>query len=54
MNGVQSGNKTKLNMQMFFKIAAERNRTIEKFGAKEGLNQTINKLVEYIAKGITL
>ncbi len=50
----EQDNKTKLNMQMHFDTAEERDRTIEKFGAKEGLNQTINKLAAYITKGLTL
>lgn len=42
--------KTRLSMQMLFKTAAERDRTIEKFGALEGQNQTLACLEEYLAK----
>jgi uncharacterized protein YndB with AHSA1/START domain len=42
--------RTKLTMQMLFPTAAERDRTIEKFGALEGQKQTLNRLEKYLAK----
>ena len=46
----EEGNKTRLNMQMLFESAAERENTVKKFGAVEGLNQTLGKLQEHLAK----
>jgi len=43
------GDKTKLSMQMLFKSAAEREQVVEKYGAVEGLNQTLERLKEYLA-----
>ncbi|HEV8591003.1 MAG TPA: SRPBCC family protein [Pyrinomonadaceae bacterium] len=45
---VETDDKTKLSMQMLFPTAEERDRTIEKFGAIEGLNQTLGRLTEYL------
>jgi uncharacterized protein YndB with AHSA1/START domain len=42
--------KTKLSMQMLFLTQEERDRTIEKYGAIEGLNQTLGRLEECLAK----
>jgi uncharacterized protein YndB with AHSA1/START domain len=42
--------KTKLSMQMLFPTKEERDRTAEKFGAVEGLNQTLGRLEEYLAQ----
>jgi uncharacterized protein YndB with AHSA1/START domain len=42
--------KTKLSMQMLFPTQEERDRTVEKFGAIEGLKQTLGRLEEYLAK----
>jgi uncharacterized protein YndB with AHSA1/START domain len=42
--------RTRLSMRMLFPTAAERDRTIEKFGALEGQKQTLNRLEEYLAK----
>ncbi len=42
--------KTKLSMQMLFKTAAEREQVVEKYNAVEGLNQTLGRLEEYLAK----
>jgi uncharacterized protein YndB with AHSA1/START domain len=50
VNFVQEGHKTRLTMQMLFKSAAERNQVVEKYSAVEGLNQTLDKLGEYLAK----
>jgi uncharacterized protein YndB with AHSA1/START domain len=46
----ESGNKTKLSMTALFPTVAERNRTVEKFGAIEGMKQTMGRLEEYLAK----
>ena len=43
-------NKTRLTMQMLFESTAERDNTVEKFGAVEGLNQTLGRLQEHLAK----
>jgi uncharacterized protein YndB with AHSA1/START domain len=45
---IETDDKTKLSMQMLFPTAEERDRTIEKFGAIEGLNQTLGRLTEYL------
>jgi hypothetical protein len=37
-------------MQMLFESAAERDNSVRKFGAVEGLNQALGKLQEYLAK----
>lgn len=37
-------------MQMIFESATERHNTVKKFGAVEGLKQTIRKLQEHLAK----
>ena len=42
--------KTKLTMQSLFSTAEERNRTIEVFNAVEGMNQTLERLKEYLPK----
>ncbi len=46
----EQGDKTKLTMQMLFKSAEERNAVVEKYNAVEGLNQTLSKLGDYLAK----
>ena len=46
----EEGGKTRLNMQMLFESAAERDNTARKFGAVEGLNQTLGRLQEHLAK----
>jgi uncharacterized protein YndB with AHSA1/START domain len=43
------GGKTRLSMQMLFKTAEERDQVVKKFGAVEGLNQTLGRLNEYLA-----
>ena len=40
--------KTRLAWQMLFPTKEERDRTVEKFGAIEGLKQTIGRLEEYL------
>ena len=48
VNFEELGSKTKINMRMIFDTVEERERTIEKFGAVEGLKQTIAKLESYL------
>jgi hypothetical protein len=36
-------------MTALFPTAAERNRTVEKFGAIEGMKQTLGRLADYLA-----
>ncbi len=43
------GDKTKLTMQMLFETAAEREKTATEFGAVKGLQQTLNRLGDYLA-----
>jgi uncharacterized protein YndB with AHSA1/START domain len=43
------GGKTRLSMQMLFKTAEERDQVVKKYGAVEGLNQTLGRLNEYLA-----
>lgn len=44
---VENG-KTRLTMRMVFESAAERERVAEKFGAVEGLHQTLDRLTEHV------
>lgn len=44
------GGKTSVTVRMLFESVAERERTIEKFGAVEGLNQTLGRLKDHLAK----
>lgn len=44
------GNKTRLAMQLVFKSAAERERVVKEVGAVEGLNQTLDRLTEYLQR----
>jgi uncharacterized protein YndB with AHSA1/START domain len=44
------GDKTRISMQMLFETAELRNQVAEKFGAVEGLNQTLNHLEEHVTK----
>ena len=46
----EEGNKTRLNMKMLFESTAERDNTVKKFGAVEGLNQTLGRLQEHVTK----
>lgn len=43
------GDKTKLTMRMLFVSAKARQFIVEKYGAVEGLNQTLGRLGEYVA-----
>lgn len=45
----QDENKTKLTMTALFPTVEERNRTVEKFGAIEGMKQTLGRLGNYLA-----
>jgi uncharacterized protein YndB with AHSA1/START domain len=47
---VEAGQQTKVTAHMLFKTAAERNEVVEKFGAIDGLNSTLNKLGEYLGQ----
>jgi hypothetical protein len=42
--------KTRLGMRMVFPSAKARESTVKKYGAVEGLNQTLGRLEEYLAK----
>ncbi|MDV6236713.1 SRPBCC family protein [Leptospira ellisii] len=42
--------KTKIEMRMLFKTAEQRNEVVDKYGAVEGLNQTMGRLREYLEK----
>ena len=46
------GEKTKLTVQMLFESAELRNKVAEEFGAVEGLNQTLGRLVTHLPKVI--
>ncbi|AIF82529.1 hypothetical protein NTE_00447 [Candidatus Nitrososphaera evergladensis SR1] len=46
----QEDGKTKLTMRMLFESAGERDNVVKKYGAIEGLNQTLERLVEQLAK----
>ena len=43
------GKQTRLDMQMLFDTQADRDRAIEKYGAIEGQQQTLNRLENYLA-----
>lgn len=42
--------KTNLIMRAIFATAEERNRVVKEYGAREGGNQTLTKLEQYLAK----
>ena len=44
------GDKTKLTARMLFESAALRDKTIQQFGAVEGLKQTLVRLGEHLAR----
>lgn len=46
----ETGNRTRLTMQMLFESATLRDKAVEKFGAVEGLDQTLGRLEELLAK----
>jgi uncharacterized protein YndB with AHSA1/START domain len=43
-------NETQLSMRAVFPTKEERDRTVEKFGAVEGMKQTLSRLEEYLTK----
>lgn len=47
---IEGDDKTRLSMQLSFPTVEERDCTAEKFGAIEGLNQTLGRLEEYLLK----
>lgn len=44
----QEGSKTELTMQQLYKSAADREKSVEEFGAIEGATQTLDHLAEYV------
>ena len=48
VNFEKQGDKTKLTMRSLFESAEELERVVREFGAKEGMNQTVNRLEEYL------
>ncbi|MBI3527485.1 MAG: SRPBCC domain-containing protein [Betaproteobacteria bacterium] len=46
----EEGGKTRLTLRMLFATAAERDKTVEQYGAIEGGNQTLDRLGEYLAQ----
>lgn len=46
----EQNGKTTLEMTMLFQTVEQRNDTVEKYGAVEGLKQTMDRLVAYIAQ----
>jgi len=44
------GDKTKLSMRMLFRSQEERDETAEKYGAIEGLNQTLGRLEQFLSE----
>jgi uncharacterized protein YndB with AHSA1/START domain len=46
----KQGDQTKVTMRMRFADAAERNHVVEKYGAIEGGNQTLQRLAEHLPK----
>jgi uncharacterized protein YndB with AHSA1/START domain len=45
----EESGKTRLTMRSLFATAAEREKVVREYGAIEGGNQTIDRLVEYLA-----
>jgi uncharacterized protein YndB with AHSA1/START domain len=45
----EEGDKTRLTVQMLFESASELDRVVKKFGAIEGLNQTLGRLKAHLA-----
>jgi len=44
----ESDTRTRLSMQMLFETVEVRDYTVEKFGAVKGLNQTLDRLTEFL------
>ena len=45
----EEGGKTRVTMRSIFASAAVRDQVAEEFGAIEGMNETLDRLVEYVA-----
>jgi uncharacterized protein YndB with AHSA1/START domain len=48
------GEKTLVKIRMIFRSGAERDKTIEEFGAVEGLNQTLGRLEDLLSKSVVI
>lgn len=46
----KQGNKTLLSMKSVFESAAELERVVKEYGAREGMTQHVGRLEEYVAK----
>jgi hypothetical protein len=46
----EGADRTRLNMRMVFPSAAAKSFTAEKYGAIEGLYQTLGRLAHYVAR----
>jgi len=46
----EQGDKTRLTVRMLFPSAAARDHVVTKYGAIEGMNQTLGRLEELLAK----
>ncbi len=46
----EQGGKTRVTVRMLFESSAERDRVAKEFGAVEGLNQTLERLDEQLAR----
>ena len=46
----EQGGKTTLTMRMLFDTAEQLDRTVKVFGAVEGLQQTLGRLAEHVAR----
>src|SRR5205823_6643743 len=50
VNFTDQGTKTGVRVRMVFRSVTERDDTVKKFGAIEGLNQTLGRLAEHLAQ----
>ena len=50
VNFRDQGTKTGVRVRMVFRSVTERDDTVKKFGAIEGLNQTLGRLAEHLAQ----
>src|SRR5512143_4083135 len=48
----EEGQRTRLKMRSVFESAAVRQQVIDEHGALEGMNQTLDRLVEFLAGGV--
>lgn len=48
----EEGSQTRITIVMLFPTAEQKNEVVEKYGAVEGLNQTMGRLADYLASGI--